>query len=169
MTLSMYRASIPLFVRGLKVMSALLDKGEAHVREAGGDPEALVEARLAPDMAPLSGQIQRASDASKLALSRLTGVAAPPMEDNEKTLDDLRDRITRTLVYLESLDPSALEGSEATEVQLKFGDFQPAFNGEDYLLGFALPNFYFHVTTAYAILRHQGVPVGKRDFLGPYP
>jgi len=169
MTLSMYRASIPMFVRGLKVFANLLDLAEAHVRKAGGDPEALVEAKLAPDMAPLSGQVQRASDISKLALARLSGVAAPPMEDNEKTLAELRERIAKTLAYLASLDPSALEGSETKEVKLAFGDFQPTFNGEDYLLGFALPNFYFHVTTAYAILRHQGVPLGKQDFLGPYP
>jgi hypothetical protein len=165
----MYRASIPLFVRGLKVLSALIDKGEAHVREAGGDPQALVEARLAPDMAPLSGQVQRASDGPRLALGRLTGVAAPPMADDEKTLDELRARIARTLDYIASIAPEAFEGAEGKEIKLAFGDFQPTFTGEDYLLDFTLPNFYFHITTAYAILRNQGVPVGKRDFLGPYP
>jgi len=168
MTISMHRASIPPFVRALKVLSALIDKGEAYVRETGGDPEALVEARLAPDMMSLAGQVQRASDASKLAIARLTGVAAPPMEDNEVTLDQLRGRIAMTLAYLESVAPEALEGSEIREVTLSFGSFQKSFAGDDYLFSFALPNFYFHIVAAYAILRNQGVPVGKLDYLGPY-
>lgn len=169
MTLSMRRVSIPLFVRGLKVLSGLIDKGEAHAREAGGDPEAFVQARLAPDMMPFSAQVQRASDASKFAVGRLTGAAPPPMEDTETTLAELRERIGKTLAYLEAVPAEAFEGSEAREVKLSFGSFQPTFTGEAYLIDFALPNFYFHIAAAYMILRNQGVPVGKQDFLGGYP
>ncbi|OZI66940.1 DUF1993 domain-containing protein [Bordetella genomosp. 11] len=169
MPLSMYQASIPVFVRALNVLTALLDKAEAHAAQNGLDLSTLVNARLAPDMYPLSGQIQRASDASKFAVKRLTGLDAPSFEDVETTFPELRKRIADTVAWLQSVPASALEGSESKSVQLTFGDFKPTFQGDAYLLSFALPNFYFHITTAYGILRHSGVPIGKLDFLGPYP
>ena len=168
MTLSMHRASVPMFLRGLNVALALIDKAEAHAREAGIDPDSLAEARLAPDMMPFSSQIHRVTDASKLAVERLTGAASPRFDDTEKTLDELRQRLRTTIAYLEGVPPEAFEEAQDKTIKLSFGTFQPTFTGEDYLLGFALPNFYFHVTAAYAILRNQGVAVGKTDYLGPY-
>jgi hypothetical protein len=165
MPLSMYQASIPVFVRGLGVLSALLEKGAAYASETSTD---LVGARLAPDMFPLSAQVQRASDTSKLAAERLTGIKSPCFEDVETTFPELQERIARTLAFLNGIEPAQMEGSEERSVQLSFGEFKPVFRGADYLLTFALPNFFFHVTTAYDILRHKGVQVGKRDYLGPY-
>lgn len=165
MPISTYQASVPVFVEGLNVLTHLLQKGEAHARETGADPASLVEARLAPDMLTLAGQIQRASDTSKLSLERLTGVPAPKLEDNEKTFAELYVRIDRTLAYLKNFAESQLEGAEARTIELKLRDFTPTFTGASYLFAFALPNFFFHVTTAYDILRHNGVKIGKRDFL----
>ena len=167
MSLSMYQASVPVFVRGLKVLKALLEKGAAHAAAAGTDPAALVQARLAPDMLDLAGQIQRASDTSKLSVQRLSGVAAPAMPDTETTLDQLIARVDATLAYLDGVAAEALVGAETRTVELPAGGGAVmTFNGADFLLGFGIPNFYFHVTTAYDILRSQGVAVGKRDFLG---
>ncbi|WP_088157020.1 DUF1993 domain-containing protein [Achromobacter xylosoxidans] len=168
MSLSMYQASVPAFVRGLNVLAALLQKGADHAAAAGMDPAELINARLAPDMYPLSGQIQRASDASKFAVQRLSRVEAPKFPDEETTFDQLQQRIAATLAYLQDVPADRLDGAEGRKVSLAFGDFKQEFRGDDYLLTFALPNFYFHVTTAYAILRHAGVKVGKLDFLGPY-
>ena len=167
MPLSMHRASVPVFVRALKVLATLLDKGEAHAKAQGWNPDDLATARLADDMLPLSGQIQRASDASKGAVSRLTGVEAPAMADEEATLADLKKRVAATLAYIESVDAKAFEGSEDRTVELKLPGGTLTFTGEDYLLGFALPNFFFHIVTAYDVLRHKGVPIGKLDYLGP--
>lgn len=169
MSLSLYQASVPVFVRGLNVLAALLEKAESHAREAGIDPAELVNARLAPDMYPLSGQIQRASDASKFAAQRLSRIEAPKFPDDETTLAQLRQRVADTIAYLQGLAPQAFDGAENRKVTLSFGDFKPEFQGDAYLLSFALPNFYFHVATAYGILRNQGVKIGKLDFLGPYP
>lgn len=167
MPLSMHRASVPVFVRALKVLATLLEKGEAHAKAQGLDPDTLVAARLAEDMLPLSGQVQRASDASKGAVARLTGVEAPAMADEETTLAQLQKRVADTLAYIESVDPKAFEGSENRTVELKTPGGTLTFTGEDYLLGFALPNFFFHVVTAYDVLRHKGVQIGKLDYLGP--
>ena len=169
MSLSMYQASVPAFVRGLNVLAALLQKGADHAAAAGMDPAELINARLAPDMYPLSGQIQRASDASKFAVQRLSRVEAPKFPDEETTFEQLQQRIAATLAYLQGVAADRLDGAEGRKVSLAFGDFKQEFRGDDYLLTFALPNFYFHVTTAYAILRHAGVKIGKLDFLGPYP
>lgn len=166
MSLSMYQASVPVFARGLKVLKAMLEKGAAHAAEAGADPKVLVQAKLAPDMLDLAGQVQRASDTSKLSVQRLSGVAAPAMPDTEATLDELIARVDATLAYLDGVGPETLEGAEARTIELPTGGAPRTFNGADYLLGFGIPNFYFHVTTAYDILRSQGVTVGKRDFLG---
>jgi hypothetical protein len=176
MPLSMYQASAPVFVRGLSILSTLLRKAEAHAREQGQEsdqesdqgPAALVSARLAPDMLTLAGQVQRASDTSKLALERLTGIASPKMEDNEQSFADLHARIDKTIDYLNSITLAQLAGSETRRVTVKTEKFETSFSGDVYLLTFALPNFFFHVTTAYDILRHKGVPLGKRDYLGEY-
>jgi hypothetical protein len=164
----MYRASLPVFVRGLDVLAALLKKAEAHADEHGTPHREIIEARLAPDMFPLAGQIQRATDTSKLSAERLSGVAAPRFEDNETTFAELHARIANTKAYMSGIGAAQLDGSESREIALKFGSLAPVFSGDDYLLSFGLPNFYFHVTTAYDILRHLGVQIGKRDFLGPY-
>ncbi|HTD03435.1 DUF1993 domain-containing protein [Undibacterium sp.] len=168
MSLSMYRVSVPVFVRGLGVLSTLLEKASAHAQEHGIPSEVLINARLAPTMMPFSAQVQRASDTSKLAIERLTGIPSPHFADKETTFVELQERIDRTITYLESIDEAELETAETRTVTLSFGEFKPVFRGDDYLLSFAIPNFFFHVTTAHDILRHNGVGIGKRDYLGPY-
>ncbi len=166
MSISMYKASAPVFLRMLGNLDALLEKAEANAKERGFDPNLLVTSRLAPDMRPLSAQIQFASDTSKGTIARLSGGAAPAMADTETTIHELRTRIANTIDYIKSVPASTVDGSEEREVVLKFPNGEMKFKGLDYLTGFALPNFMFHVTTAYAILRHNGVPLGKQDFLG---
>jgi hypothetical protein len=157
----MYEASVPLFVKSLMNMRNWLDKAAEEKSES-----ALLEARLAPDMRPLPAQYQMASDSAKNALARLTGTEAPPMPDTEQSFAELKDRCDRTIRYLESFDAGALAGSEDREVVITFPNGMGyRFIGSEYLAGFALPNFYFHVTTAYAILRNAGVQLGKPDFL----
>jgi hypothetical protein len=168
MSLTMYRISVPVFIRGLRVLSQLLEKASLHAQASGIDPAELVDARLAPDMFGLAGQVQRTSDTAKLAIERLTGVQSPRMEDRESTFAELQERISKTIEYLESVDASKLDGTETRTVTLAFGEFKQSFSGEAYLLTFTLPNFFFHVTTAYDILRNKGVQVGKLDYLGPY-
>jgi hypothetical protein len=168
MPLSIYQASIPVLIRGLEVLSTLLEKGSAHAATKGLDPATLVMARLAPDMLPLSGQVQRASDTSKFAAERLTGVPAPRFEDKEVTFEELQARIRATLAYLRTIEPGQMEGSEIREVVVATRDSKWVFRGDSYLLTFALPNFFFHITTAYDILRQNGVVIGKRDYLGPF-
>jgi hypothetical protein len=168
MSLSMYKVSAPVFVRGLNVMADLLRKAEAHVEESGKVPDALLTARLADDMLPLTAQVQRASDTSKLSIERLSGIAAPKFPDNEASFEQLRARIANTIAYIESVGEEHFAGSETREVAMSWGSFKPTFTGESYLLTFALPNFYFHVVTLHDILRNQGVKIGKLDFLGPY-
>ena len=165
MPISMYQASVPVLSHGLTTLAAILRKGEAHAQETGVDPASLVEMRLAPDMLPLAGQVQRASDTSKLALERLTGRPSPKMEDNEKTFADLYARIDKTKAFIDSFDEAALEGCDSKTVELKVRQGAMTFTGASYLLTFALPNFFFHLTTAYDILRHKGVPLGKMDYL----
>ena len=166
MSLTMYDASVTVFLHNLKQLSHLLDKGLAHATAKGIDPATLVNAKLAEDMRPLSFQIQSASDASKLAVVRLTGVAAPSFPDTETTFEELQKRIADTRTYLESVPREAFAGAEERKFMMKAGPTEHEFTGQPYLLHFALPNFFFHVTTAYAILRHNGVDIGKRDFLG---
>jgi len=161
----MYQASVPVFAHGLSVLSHQLQQGEAHARDTGADPATLVEARLAPDMLTLAGQVQRASDTSKLAIERLSGLPAPRMEDNEKTFAELYARIDKTIGYIKGVTEAQLTGTESKTIELKLRDFNPTFTGSSYLFTFALPNFYFHTTTAYDILRHKGVKIGKRDYL----
>ena len=165
MPISMYQASVPVFVRGLTTMSQLLRKGEAHAKETGVDAASFVDARLAPDMLTLAGQVQRASDTSKLAMERITGTPSPKLEDDEKTLADLHARIDRTIAYIDGFTEAQLDGLETKTIELKLRDFTQTFSGSSYLFTFALPNFFFHVTTAYDILRHKGVPLSKVDYL----
>ncbi|SAK93367.1 DUF1993 domain-containing protein [Caballeronia ptereochthonis] len=167
MSLTMYRASIPVFIRGLEVCADLLKKGAAFADEKGLAHADVINARLAPDMLPLAAQIQRASDTAKLSAARLAGVEAPRFEDNEDSFPSLQARIEKTIAFLKSIDRASLADSETRTVTLKFPDFSPSFSGVDYLFGFGLPNFYFHVVTTHDILRHLGAPVGKRDYLGP--
>jgi hypothetical protein len=163
----MYQASVPVFLRGLDVLDTLLEKAAACEVEKGMEPGALIGARLAPDMLPLCGQIQRASDASKLATARLAGIVAPPFEDVETTYAQLHERIGKTRDFLQSVDRAAIDGAEQRDVVVKAGPHELKFRGDEYLLTFAIPNFFFHVTTAYDVLRHAGVPIGKLDYLGP--
>lgn len=166
MPLPLYDISIPTFLHGLKQLGHFLDKAETFAAARGIDLAKLVSARLADDMLPLSGQIQRASDTSKLSSERLSGAIAPKMPDTERTFDELRARIDATIAYLESISPMQIDGNEAMSINLNFGKWNVDFTGKDYLLQFALPNFHFHVVTAYAILRQAGVPLGKLDYLG---
>ena len=162
MSFSIYDASAPVFTAALTNMQAWLDKAAAE----GKDEKALIEARLAPDMRPLSAQFQIASDSAKSAVARLAGVEAPSMPDTETTFAELKARCQKTIDFIKSVDPAAFEGAEDREVVLKFPNGMGySFNGREYLTGFVLPNFFFHVTTAYALLRANGVSVGKPDFL----
>ena len=168
MPLSMHAASVPLFVRQLTNLSAILAKAEAHCTAAGVDPRDLLDTRLAPDMLPFPRQVQIASDAAKGAVARLSQVENPGFADTESTFAELRQRIAKTLDFVNAAEPRAFEGSELREVVIQAGQNELRFSGQDFLLHFALPNFFFHVTTAYAILRSKGVPLGKVDYLrGP--
>jgi hypothetical protein len=168
MPISMYRLTVPLFQRGLAALGGYLDKAEMIAGEKGLNPSDLVAARLSPDMLPFSGQYQRATDSAKLAISRLTGVDAPKFEDNETTIAELRERLANTAAYLATIAPDALDGTESREVVIAPGGNKVIFRGDEYLATFALPNFYFHISMAHAILRNQGVPVGKMDYLGRF-
>lgn len=162
MSFGLYDASAPVFVRALTNLSALMDKALAQ----GFDEAKLLEARLAPDMRPFPSQIQLASDSAKGAVARLTGTDNPSMADTETSFAELKTRIDATVAFINSVDRSAFEGGEEREVVLKFPGGEQHFKGGAYLTGFALPNFFFHVTTAYALLRAAGVEIGKRDYLG---
>ena len=166
MALTMYHLSIPALIRGLGVLTKLLDKAEAFARDHGISSGDLVNARLAPDMLTLAGQVQRVSDTSKGLVGRLTSIEVPRFPDEEKTLVDLRQRIANTVAFLETVRPVDLEDSASRQVVLNFPTLKVTLTGEEYLLRFVLPNFYFHVTTAYDILRHNGVEIGKTDFIG---
>jgi hypothetical protein len=169
MAFSMSRASLPVFEIGLNALSANLDKAAAFAAAKKIDPSVLVNARLAPDMFPLSRQVQIATDQAKNGSARLAGVEAPKYEDNETTLDQLKARIAKTLAYIKTLDARQIDGAADREINFPLGPNKGQMKGADYLNHFVLPNFYFHVTTAYDILRHCGVEVGKRDFLGAIP
>ncbi|WEX09413.1 DUF1993 domain-containing protein [Chelativorans sp. AA-79] len=166
MPLSLYEVSIPVFIRTFGHFSKFLDKGRAFADEKGIPHSALLEARLYPDMAPLTAQVQRASDTARFAPIRVAQVEAVSMPDTETSFEELQARIAKTVDFLKTVPPHAIDAGEETEVTLKTQLFSMTFTGKDYLLGFAMPNFYFHVTTAYGILRHQGVPLGKLDFFG---
>jgi hypothetical protein len=166
MTISMYQASVPRFIHTLNSLSAILDKAQAHVDTKKLDETALTGFRLYPDMLPMARQIMIASDTAKGAVARLAGVEIPVYEDVEKTLAELKARTAKTVAYLQTFTPAQIDGSEEREVVIKRRDSETRHSGLQFLLGQAVPNFYFHVTTAYAILRHNGVEIGKRDYLG---
>ncbi len=166
MALSMYDASVPAFQRSLKALDAILDKAIAYADARKFDTAVLVSSRLAPDMYPFARQVQMASDHAKGCPARLAGVAVPSFADTEGTIPELKGRIAKTLDFIGTLSREQIDGSEERAISLKAGPRELHFKGQDYLVFFALPNFYFHLTTAYAILRHNGVPVGKLDFLG---
>ena len=166
MALTMHSASVPVFVRMLGNLVGWLDKAESHARERKFEPSVYLGARLAPDMLPLPSQIQIACDAAKFCVARLAGVEAPPFPDEEKTVDDLRQRVRKTIDYLQSIPPAQIDGSDAREISVPRRAGSITMTGEAYLKTFALPNFFFHVTTTYALLRHNGVELGKADFLG---
>ncbi|WP_418128428.1 DUF1993 domain-containing protein [Variovorax sp. 375MFSha3.1] len=168
MALSMYDLSVPVFTRGLGRLTHILDKSLAHAKANGIDPAELVDARLAPDMLTLAGQIQRASDASKLGTARIAGVTAPSFPDEEKTWDDLVARIAKTQDFLVTVDRALIDGHEDRAVTIKTREGEATFTAQRYLLQFAVPNFFFHVTTAYDVLRHKGMPIGKMDYLGKF-
>jgi hypothetical protein len=168
MSLTMYDASVTVFVRQLGQLSHLVGKAIEYTKSSGVEAGSLIEARLIEDMRPFAFQIQSASDASKLAVVRLTGVEAPSFPDTESTFDQLLERIVKTQHYLQGVPKEAFVGSEERTVTMKTGAGSVDFKGQGYLLHFAIPNFFFHVTTAYAILRSKGVVIGKRDYLGPF-
>lgn len=166
MSISMYLASIPPIVRSLTNLRAILEKAAAHAEARKIDPSVLINARLYPDMFPLLRQVQIATDNAKGGASRLAGKEPPKYEDNESTFPDLLARIDKTVALLETFKPEEMDGSEDRTITLPMHDRTLTFKGLPYLLDYVLPNIYFHVTTAYAILRHNGVEIGKKDFLG---
>ena len=163
----MYSLSAPVFVRFLRNLEGVLDKGAAYAAARKIDPAVLVGARLFPDMFPLSAQVRIAGDYAKGAVARLTGNEPPKYEDSEATFDDLKARVAKTIAYVESFKPEQFDGAATRTVTMKMRDEDRSFDGATYLANIVLPNFYFHLTTAYDILRHNGVELGKRDFIGP--
>jgi uncharacterized protein len=162
----MYRASVPVFKHMLGNLDAILDKAKAYAEARKIEPQVLLQARLAPDMFHLIRQVQIAADQAKGGAARLAGIDPPKFEDNEQTFADLKARIAKTLAFVDSVKPEQFNGSEDREVVLTIRGEPNKFTGEQYLLNFVLPNLYFHITAAYAILRHNGLEIGKGDFLG---
>jgi len=163
----MYSLSAPVFVRMLRNLDGVLEKGVEHAVARKIDPAVLFNARLFPDMFPLAAQVRIAGDFAKGAVARLTGNEPPKYEDSETTFDDLKARIAKTIAYVEGFRPEQFEGADTRTISLKMRGEDKTFDGLAYLANIVLPNFYFHVTTAYDILRHNGVELGKRDFVGP--
>jgi hypothetical protein len=168
MPLTLYQASIPVFIRGFTNLSAVLEKAKAHAEANKVDLSTYVNARLAPDMYPLSGQVQGASDAAKFGAARLAAVTPPSFADTETTFEELQARIAKTLDFLKTVDEAQINARAGGTVTLKVRGKEMNFECEPYLLNFVLPNLFFHLTTAYDILRHQGVPLGKMDYLGKF-
>ena len=166
MSISLYQASVPVFQQFLGSLRAVLAKAEAHAAAHKIEPTVLLQARLYPNMFTLTRQVQIAGDFAKGAPARLAGLEPPKYEDNEASFADLLARIDRTGAFLKTLKAAQIDGQEERTIELKVGGQSMSFKGQPYLLHYALPNFYFHATTAYAILRHNGVELGKRDFIG---
>ena len=166
MSISMYQASVPRFVNILGNLSNILDKAQAHVDAKKLDAATLTTYRLFPDMLPMSRQEQIACDTAKGVVARLAGVEIPVYEDNEQTLADLKARIAKTIAFIKTVTPGQIDGTEDKAIVTKRGDKETHYKGMQFLLGHAVPNFYFHVTTTYNILRHNGIEIGKRDYLG---
>ena len=166
MTLSMYQASVPVFIQGLTGLGGVIDKAAAHAAERKIDPAALLQARLYPDMFPFARQVQIATDFAKGGAARLAGIEFPAYEDSETSFEELKARVDKTIAFLRTLEAAQIDGSEDRDISLVRRGETSIVKGQAYLLEQAMPNFYFHITTAYAIQRHNGVEVGKRVFLG---
>jgi hypothetical protein len=162
----MYQASVPVFIRMLNNLVAILEKAAAHCEAKKFDPAVLIHDRLYPDMFTFARQVQAATEHAKNGVARLASAEAPIFENTEKTFPELIERVRRTIAYLETLKPEQIDGSEEREITIKRGDTTVTSRGQEFLLNRALPNFYFHLAMAYGILRHNGVEVGKRDYLG---
>ena len=166
MSISMYQASVPRFINILGNLSNILDKAQAHVDAKKIDASVLTTYRLFPDMLPMTFQVQVAADTAKGVVARLAGIEIPKYDDNEKTLAELKARIAKTIAFLRTITPAQVDGTEDKDIVIKRGDKETHYKGMQFLLGHAVPNFYFHVTTTYDILRHNGVEIGKRDYIG---
>jgi hypothetical protein len=166
MTISMYQASAPRLINSMRNLSAILDKTQAYIDAKKIDPAALLQFRLFPDMLNLTRQIQIASDTAKGVIARLAGVDIPTYEDNETSVAELQARIAKTIAFIEGFTPAQIDGTEDKAIVTKRGDKETHYTGMQFLLGHAIPNVYFHVSIAFAILRHNGVEIGKRDYLG---
>lgn len=166
MALSMYDFSIPVLKQSLGSLAVILRKAADHAESRKIDPSAFISARLFPDMFALAKQVQIATDQAKGCAARLAGIDIPSFEDNETTFGELQARIDKTIAFLDSVKAQQINGSETRDIVLQLRERTVEFKGQDYLLKWVMPNFYFHVTTAYNILRHNGVDIGKRDFLG---
>ena len=167
MTISMYSASIPMFKQLLTSLANILAKAEKHAAEKKIEPNALLQARLYPDMWPLAKQVVVASDLAKNGAARLAGLEAPAFQSNEQDFATLNARLQAALAFIETLTPAQIDGSEEREIVLTFGEKSFHFKGQEYLVHNCIPQFVFHVTAAYSILRSNGLEIGKRDFLGP--
>ena len=168
MSLTMYQASIPAFVRMLDNLSTILNKAAAHAEAKKIAPAIFINARLAPDMFPLSRQVQIATDMVKGCAARLAGIEVPSYEDNEATFEELQARVAKTIAFLQSISAEQIDGSEERDITVKFGSREFNFLGQAYLVDFVIPNFHFHLTSTYAILRHNGVDIGKMDYIGSF-
>lgn len=169
MTISLYAASVPVFKQMLTALSDVLAKAEAHATAKNIEPDALLQARLFPDMFQLIRQVQISADFAKGVSARLAGIEPPKFDDTEKTFADLQALIAKTLAFISSVSPELINGQEDREIVTRQGTpKEKRFDAQTYLLGYGLPQFFFHVTTTYAILRHNGVEVGKRDYMGAY-
>ena len=166
MTISRYEASVPRFVNILGNLSNILDKTQAHIDAKKLSDASLTAFRLFPDMLPMTTQVQVACDTAKGVVARLAGVDIPAFEDNEQTIAELKARVAKTIAFIQTITPAQIDGTEDKDIVTKRGEKETHYKGMQFLLGHAIPNFYFHITTAYAILRHNGVEIGKRDFLG---
>ena len=166
MTISMYQASVPRLINSMRNLSTILDKTQAYIDAKKIDPAALLQFRLFPDMLNLTRQIQIASDTAKGVVARLAGVDIPTYEDNETSVAELQTRIAKTIAFIEGFTPAQIDGTEDKAIVTKRGDKETHYTGMQFLLGHAIPNVYFHASIAFAILRHNGVEIGKRDYLG---
>ena len=166
MTISMYQASVPRIINMLGNLSRIIEKAQAHADAKKIDPAAIIDFRLYPDMFSLCRQVQIATDTAKSVVARLAGADIPAYEDNERSFDDLKARIAKTIAFVETFKPAQIDGTEDKDIVTKRGDKETHYKGMQFLLNHAMPNVYFHVTTAYNILRHNGVEIGKRDYLG---
>ena len=166
MSISMYKASVPIFVQFLSALSGILDKAAAYSETKKCDATVLTGMRLAPDMHPLAWQVRSTTNHAVRACSLIAGVTAPELGDNQSTVSELKERIATTIDFVKSIKPEQMDGQEDKEIVLKFGANEFKFTGLTFLLNFCLPNFYFHAATSYDILRHAGVDLGKRDFMG---